>query len=57
MVLQMLETWLSKKRLLSNSTPWFLTDDEELTELPSSIRQRSWLLHAEGFGPIITTFS
>ncbi len=32
-VLQMLETWLSKERLLSNSTPRFLTDEEEeLTE-------------------------
>ncbi len=31
-VLQMLETWLLKERLLSNSTPSFLTDDEELTE-------------------------
>ncbi len=29
-VLQMLETWLSKERLLSNSTPRFITDDEEL---------------------------
>ncbi len=35
MVLQMLETWLS--RLLSNNTPRFLTDDEELTEQPSSV--------------------
>ncbi len=33
----------------------FLTDDEELTELPSSIRQCSRLLHAEFFGPIINT--
>ncbi len=31
-VLQMLETWLSNERLLSNSTPRFLTDEEELTE-------------------------
>ncbi len=38
-VLQMLETWLSKERLLSNSTPRFLTDDEELTEQPSSIQE------------------
>ncbi len=38
-VLQMLETWLSKERLLSNSTPRFLTDEEEeLTEKPSSVR-------------------
>ncbi len=31
-VIQMLETWLSTERLLSNSTPRFLTDEEELTE-------------------------
>ncbi len=38
-VLQMLETWLSKERLLSNSTPRFLTDEEEeLTEQPSSVK-------------------
>ncbi len=46
----MLEMWLSKKRLLSNSTPRFLTDDEELTEQPSSVRQCSRLLHAEVLG-------
>ncbi len=28
----MLETWLSTERLQSNSTPRFLTDEEELTE-------------------------
>ncbi len=55
-VLQMLETWLSKERLLLNSTPRFLTDDEELTEQPSSVRQCSRLLHAEVFGPIINIF-
>ncbi len=33
-VLQMLETWLSNERLLSNSTPRFLTDEEELTKQP-----------------------
>ncbi len=38
-VLQMLETCFSKERLLSNSTPRFLTDDEELAEQPSSVRQ------------------
>ncbi len=54
-VLQMLEMWLSKKRLLSNSTPRFLTDDEEFTEQQSSVRQCSRLLHAEVFGPIINT--
>ncbi len=37
-VLQMLETWLSNERLLSNSTLRFLTDEEELTEQPSSVR-------------------
>ncbi len=37
----MLDTWLSKERLLSNSTHRFLTDDEEPTEQPSSIRQCS----------------
>ncbi len=36
-VLQILETWLSKERLLSNITPRFLTDDEESTEQPSSL--------------------
>ena len=51
----MLETWLSKERLLSNSTPRFLTDDEELIEQPSRLRQRSRLLHAEFLGPIINT--
>ncbi len=55
-VLQMLETWLPKERLLSNSRHRFLTDDEELTEQPSSVRQCSRLLHAEVFGPIINTF-
>ncbi len=33
----MLETCLSKERLLSNSTPRFLTDDEEFTEQPSRL--------------------
>uniref|UniRef100_A0A8C1KHZ8 Supervillin-like n=1 Tax=Cyprinus carpio TaxID=7962 RepID=A0A8C1KHZ8_CYPCA len=45
----------SKERLLSNSTPRFLTDDEELTEQPSSVRQCSRLLHVEVFGPVINT--
>uniref|UniRef100_A0A9J8D920 C2H2-type domain-containing protein n=2 Tax=Cyprinus carpio carpio TaxID=630221 RepID=A0A9J8D920_CYPCA len=53
-VLQMLDTWLFKERLLSNSTPRFLTFDE-LTEQPSSLRQRSRLLYAEFLGPIINT--
>ncbi len=51
----MLETWLSKERLLSNSTPRFLTDDEELTEQPSRVRQCSRLLLLWFLGPIINT--
>ncbi len=54
-VLQMLETWLSKERLLSNSTPRFLTDDEESTEQPSSVRQCSRLLLVGVLGPIINS--
>ncbi len=54
-VLQMLETWLSKERLLSNSTPRFLTDDEESREQPSSVRQCSRLLLVWFLGPIINT--
>ena len=53
MVLQMLETWLSNERLVSKSTPRFLTDDEDLTEQPSSVRQCSRLLREEVFGPKI----
>ncbi len=49
----MLETWLSKERLLSNSTPRFLTDDEESTEQPSSVRQCSRLLFVGVLGPIM----
>ncbi len=49
----MLETWLSKERLLSNSIPRFLTDDEELTEQPSSVRQCFRLLLVWFLGPII----
>ncbi len=51
----MLETWLSKEILLSNSTPRFLTDDKEFTEQPSSLRQCSKLLHVGGLGRIINT--
>ncbi len=51
----MLETWLSKERLLSNSTPRFLTDDEESREQPSSVRQCSRLLIVWFLGPIINT--
>ncbi len=51
----MLETWLSKERLLSSSTPRCLTYDDELTGQPSSVRQCSRLLHVEVLGPIINT--
>ncbi len=53
----MLETGLSKERLLSNSTPRFLTDDEESREQPSSVqpRQCSRLLLVWFLGPIINT--
>ncbi len=51
----MLETWLSKERLLSNSTPRFLTDDEESREQPSSVRQCSRLLLVWFLGPILNT--
>ncbi len=51
----MLEMCLSKERLLSNSTPRFLTDDEELREQPSSVRQCSRLLLVWVLGPIINT--
>ncbi len=51
----MLETWLSKERLPSNSTPRFLIDDEESTEQPSSVRQCSRLLLVGVLGPIINT--
>ncbi len=47
-VLQMPEIWLSKERLLSNSTPMFLTDDGESTEQPSSVIMGV-------LGPIINT--
>ncbi len=52
----MLETWRSKERLLSNSTPRFLADDEESREQPSSVRQCYYrLLIVWFFGPIINT--
>ncbi len=51
----MLETWLSKERLLSNSTLRFQTDDEESREQPSSVRQCSRLLPVWFLGPIINT--
>ncbi len=50
----MLEMWLSKERLLLNSTPRFLTDDEEFTEQPSSVIQCSRLLLVGVLGPILT---
>ncbi len=47
-----IETWVSKERLLSNSTPRFLTDDEEeLREQPSSVTQCSRLLLLCFLGP------
>ncbi len=54
-VLQMLEMWLSKERLLSNSTPRFLTDDDESRKQPSSVRQCSRLLLVWFLGQIINT--
>ncbi len=43
-----------KERLLSNSTPRFLTDEEEeFTEQPSSVRQCSRLLLVGVLGLII----
>ncbi len=51
----MLETWLSKERLLSNSTPRFLADDEESREQPSSVRQCSRLLLVWFLSLIINT--
>ncbi len=51
----MLETWLSKERLLSKSTPRFLTDDEESREQPSSVRQCYSLLLVWFLGLIINT--
>ncbi len=36
-----------------NSTSRFLTEDEEFTEQPSSVRQCSSLLHVGGLGLII----
>ncbi len=47
--------WLSNERLPSNSTPMFLTDDEESTEQPSSVRQCSRLLLVGVLGPIMNT--
>ncbi len=44
-----------KERLLSNSTPRFLTDDEESREQPSNVRQCSRLLLVWFLGPIINT--
>ncbi len=51
----MLETCLSNESLLSNSTPMFLTDDEESTEQTSSVLLCSTLLLVRVFGPIINT--
>ncbi len=51
----MLETWLSNEKLLSNSTPRFLTEEEKSREQPSSVRQFSRLLLVGFLGPIINT--
>ncbi len=51
----MLETWMSKERLLSNSTPRFLTDYEESREQASSVRQCSRLLLVWFLGQTINT--
>ncbi len=51
----MLETWLSKERLLLNSTPRFLTDDEEFTEQPSSVDSVLGYYLWGVLGPIINT--
>ncbi len=51
----MQEMWLSKERLLTNSTPRFLTDDEESREQPLSVRQCFKLLLEGILGPIINT--
>ncbi len=53
--LQMLETWLSNERLLSNSIRRFLTDDKEFTAQPSSGRQWSSLLYVGVLVSIINT--
>ncbi len=44
-----------KGEIAINSTPRFLTDDEELREQPSSVRQCSRLLLVWVLGPIINT--
>ena len=48
-IYQILDTWLSNERLVSKSTPRFITDDEDLKEQP----QYSRLLREEVFCPII----
>ncbi len=56
-VLQMLETWLFKRKIAIKQHTRFLTDDEEeeLTEQPSSVDSVSKLLHVGFLGPIINT--
>ncbi len=46
---------VSKEISLLNTTPWFLTDDEDLTEQLLSVIQSFRLLHAEVLGPINKT--
>jgi len=38
---------------VSKSTPRFLTDEEDLSEQPSSVKQNSRLLREKDFCPII----
>ena len=52
-IYQILDTWHSNERLVSKSTPRFLTNDEDSTEQPSSVRQYSRLLIEDVFCPII----
>ncbi len=48
-VLQMLETWLSKERLLLNSTPRFLTDDEEFYRASHQVLDSVLVITCGGF--------
>ncbi|XP_056605028.1 GRAM domain-containing protein 4 isoform X2 [Triplophysa dalaica] len=46
-----LATWISNDRVLSNTTPRFLADDEDFMGHPSIVKQYSWLLRIAVFGP------
>ncbi|XP_056592546.1 pumilio homolog 3 isoform X2 [Triplophysa dalaica] len=52
---QVFATWLSNERVLSNTTPRFLADDEDFMEHPSIVKQYSWLLRIAVFGPVSNT--